>query len=126
MNFDDALSTRIQKNKHGMRNSKREWLHDPKQMCSSLLIEVTLFGLQITISMGIKKLIVEGNSKTVIEAMKETLKECLNEIRNCIKDCKDLLISFDTIIPWHANMSRNKIMYLLAKSSFENKICTYL
>lgn len=79
-------------------------------MCTALL------RLQTIIAMGVKKLIVKGDSKIMIEAMKEPLEECSNEIWNC----KDLFMCFDYIIIDHGSRNRNKIAHLVVKSSFEN------
>lgn len=95
MNFDGALST--VKQKASMRvvvcNSKGECLSiraKQRSFCSPLMIEseATLLGIHTAISMGVKKLVVEGDAKIVINAMKEPLEECPNEIRNCIHECK--------------------------------------
>lgn len=83
MNFDGALFTSKRKasiriilwnfngNCHTIRAKSRN-------ICSSLVAEskTTLLELQTTKVMGVKKLIGEGDSKTIIEAMKENLEDC--------------------------------------------------
>lgn len=79
-------------------NSKGDCLNiraKQKSFCLPIMIEseAALSGIHMTISMGIKKLVIEGNAKIVINAMKEPLEECPNEKRNCIHECKELLKS---------------------------------
>lgn len=69
--------------------------------------EAALLRLQTAITMGVKKLIVEGDSKIVIDAMKEPLEECQTDIRNCISDCKGQFKYFDIIIMQHVCRNKN-------------------
>lgn len=80
-----------------------------------------LLGLQMIVTMGIKKIVVEGDSKITIEALKEPLEECHTEIRNCINDCKNPLNNFDNVILNHVSRTRNNVAHMVAKSSLENK-----
>lgn len=126
VNFDGALSTL--KQKASMRiiihNSKGESLairNKLRSMCSPVLVEsdVALLGIHTTITMGVKKIIVEGDAKIVTEALRNPLEEALNEIRNCIDECKELLKNFDNFIIQHASRNRNNVTHLVAKSRFE-------
>lgn len=93
-----------------------------RSICSPLLeeSEAALFGLQATIVMGAKKVIVKGNTKIVIEVLKDLLEESLNEIRNCIVEQKEFLQNFDSFIIQHACRSRNNMAHLVAKSKLKN------
>lgn len=118
MNFDGTLSTTKQKASMWIvvPKSKGDCLNiraKQNSICSSLMVEskVTLLRLHTTISIGVTKLMVEGDSKVVIETMKESLEECPNEIRNCIQDCKELFKAFDHIFLQHVIRSKNKVKF---------------
>lgn len=61
-----------------------------------------------------------GDSKNVIEALKEPLEESPIEIRNCIAECKELFQCFEIIKLQYASMNNNKVAHLVAKSTLEN------
>lgn len=93
MNFDGALFTRNQKASMDIviRNSKGKCIiirHKQRSIYSPVQAEseAALFGLQMAISMGVKKIVVEGNSKITINALKEPLEERQAKIRNYIND----------------------------------------
>lgn len=65
--------------------------------------------------MGIKKIIIEGDSEEVIESLSREVEECFTEIRLCIEDCKSLAQMFDFINYKHVVRSRNKATHVLAK-----------
>lgn len=70
--------------------------------------------------MGVEKLVVEGDSKVVIEAIKEPLEECPNDTRNYIQECKEFFKAFDHICLQHANRSNNKVANLVARTNIEH------
>lgn len=57
-----------------------------RELCSLLLTEykATLMGLRTTNMLGIKNVVIEGNSMEVINALVRDMEECPNEIRICI------------------------------------------
>lgn len=95
MNFNSAISTLKQKASMGIviRNTKGEAItirSKSRNICSPLQVEseAALLEIQTCIAIGAKRVIVEGDSKNVIEALKEPLEESPTEIRSCIAECK--------------------------------------
>lgn len=68
-------------------------------------------GLHMAVAMNVKKPVI-GQSKIIIQALKEEPKECPIEIRNCIEDCKALVLQFEFVDFQHVTRSRNNLAHL--------------
>lgn len=105
-------------------NSKREGLtiRSKRNICSPLLeeCEAALLGIRTSIVIGARQIVVEGDSKNVIEALKGPLEESPTEIRNCITECKELFQCFKIIKLQYANRNKNKVAHIVAKSTLKN------
>lgn len=83
--------------------------------------ESALMGIRIANALGVKKIIIEGDSLVIIQALQEPLEECLKEIKICIADCKNLLPNFDSIVFNHASRLKNKLADKLAKEGSQGQ-----
>lgn len=62
----------------------------------------------------VKKVIIEGDAKIIIEALKNLLEEVPNKIRNYIAECKELLKNFESFIIQHVYKSKNNVTHLVS------------
>lgn len=77
--------------------------------------EAALMGIRKTNALGIKKVIIEGDSFIIIQSLPEALEDYPREIKICITNCKHLLSCFQSIVFNHVNWFKNKIADKLAK-----------
>lgn len=88
-----------------------------RALCTLLLIGIkaVLLGIKPVSALGIRKLIIEGDSKEVINSLKGTLEEYPLEIRLCNDDCKNSLSSFEFLEIKHVEIEGNKVAHALAR-----------
>lgn len=88
-----------------------------RDLCSLLQAkcEAALMGLRTTCAMGFKRVVIEGDSLEVINALNRGMKDCPIEIRLCIMDCKNCCENFDVIYFQHVGRNKNNVVHVLTK-----------
>lgn len=84
-----------------LRNAKGEMItRGGRRIASSPLAEseMALMGLKIAFNLGITKIILEGSSRIIIQALQKASEECPIEIRIYIVDCKNLFSTFQACL----------------------------
>lgn len=126
-NFDGTTSER--KNAAAMRiiirNFKGEMVVARTRRisrCSPLRIEceATLLALRTTSTLGIKHLILEGDSMEVINLMEGALEECPQEIKVCIEDYQVLFPNLLNLNIKHVRREGKKVAHKIAKVGINN------
>lgn len=108
-----------------IRNAKGELMIAKtkiRSLCPSLRIEseTTLFALRTSPTLGIDRLILEGDSMEVIKSMEGALEEFPQEIKICIIDYNELFSKFPCLNLKHVRREGNKVAHTIAKFGIDN------
>ena len=83
------------------------------------------YGLQLAANLHISKLVIESDSAVLVNLMHGENFE-LHPLASIIRNCKDIMMSFEQVQLLHIHRERNSVADLLAKNSPSNAlgICT--
>ncbi|KAG8491705.1 hypothetical protein CXB51_015144 [Gossypium anomalum] len=133
INFDAAFKKELKESCSGIvaRNARSEVIFAKtvfhKNIPSAFAIEAMacLQAIRVGLLQGLRKVVVEGDSRTVIRKLQEKVED-RSEIEVFIQDSKFLSSGFESCVFRFINREANKVAHLIAKGGLQKKETTYL